>query len=125
MKKFTLFRVSVATIFWVLSVFWASTSLASLGGHPVPDVSGLTVEEAHAKYGVGSGFKHPIFFEVNRKMGPQKCVSMGPDCSFACPTAKIYSQSSHHYLNRDGTTTIRVDVYYDINEPTTFRKPSC
>ncbi|MCI5131724.1 MAG: hypothetical protein D3904_09400 [Candidatus Electrothrix sp. EH2] len=123
MKKITLF--SIFTVFLAVSFLWTSSAFAALGGDPVPDVSGLTVDEAHAKYGVGSGYKHPLVFEVNAKMGQQKCVSIGPDCSFACPTPKIYNQSSHHYLNRDGSWTIRVDVYYDINEPTTFRKPPC
>lgn len=123
MKKINLF--SILTALSAAFFLWTSTSFAALGADPVPDVSGLTVKEAHAKYGVGSGYKHPIFFEVNAKMGPQKCISIEPDCSFACPTPKIYTQSPHHYLNRDGSRTIRVDVYYDINEPTTFRKPSC
>ena len=123
MKKSNL--IFVLAVLLVSSGLWASTSFADLGGTPVPDVSGLTVDEAHEKYGVGSGYEHPIFFEVNAKMGPQKCVSIGPDCSFACPTPKIYTQSPHHYLNPDGSRTIRVDVYYDINEPTTLRKPSC
>ena len=123
MKKYNL--SCIVTVSVLFCSLWASNVFASLGTEPVPDVSGLTVEEAHEKYGVGSGYKYPIFFEVNAKMGPQKCISIGPDCSFACPTANIYSQSPHHYLNRDGSRTVRVDVYYDINQPVTFRKPSC
>ena len=102
-----------------------TNSYAALGPTPVPDVSALTVEEAHAKYGVGSGYEHPIIFVVNAKVGSQKCVSIGPDCSCACPTPKIYYQSPHHYLNGDGSRIIRVDVYYDNNETDTFREPSC
>jgi len=103
----------------------AANSFAALGNVPIPDVSALTVEEAHAKYGIGSGYKYPFVFEVNAKLGPQKCVRIGPDCSFACPTPNIYSQSPHHYLNPDGSRTVRVDVYYDINQAVISREPSC
>ena len=111
----------------VLASSWVGVphSCAALSPTPVPDVSALTVEEAEAKYGVGSGYEYPIVFEVNAKVGPQKCVSIGPDCSFACPTPKIYYQSPRHDLNWDGSRIIRVDVYYDNNEPETFREPSC
>ena len=123
MKKYN--RAVLIPILLASCVLWGSNAFAGLSPHPVPDLSGLTVEEAHAKYGVDSGFKHPLALEVNAKMGPQKCVSIGPDCSIACPTVKIYAQSRHHYLNRDGSSTIRVDVYYDINEAITSRKPNC
>ncbi|MCI5121687.1 MAG: hypothetical protein D3908_10950 [Candidatus Electrothrix sp. AUS4] len=111
----------------VLTSSWvgATNSYAALGSTPVPDVAGLTVEEAEATYGIGSEYEHPFVFEVNAKVGSQKCVSVGPDCSFACPTPKIYYQSPHHYRNWDGSSTVRVDIYYDNNEPDTFRKPSC
>ena len=111
----------------ILASSWggAANSYAALGSAPVPDVTALTVEEAEAKYGVGSGYEHPFVFEVNAKVGSQKCVSIGPDCSFACPTPKIYYQSPYHYLNWDGSRTMRVDVYYDNNDPETFRETSC
>ena len=123
MKKYS--RVVMATVLLASCALWASSSLAELSPHPVPDVSGLTVEEAHAKYGVESEYKYPLIFVVNAKMGPQKCVSIGPDCSKACPLPKIYSQSRQHYLNGDGSRIIRVDVYYDVNEPIISRDPSC
>ena len=123
MKKYNLFFIVSMVV--VSCGLWASVSFASLGSLPVPDVTALTVDEAHEKYGVNSDYEFPLFFEVNAKMGPQKCVSIGPDCSFACPTPKIYTQSSLQYLNEDRIRTIRVDVYYDISEPITFRKPSC
>ena len=124
MKKSNLF--SIGTILLASCALWATTSFAALGTHPVPDLSGLTVAEAEVLYGVESEFEHPLSFEVNAKHGLQKCVSIGPDCSQACPTPKIYTQSPyHHRLTKDGTTAIRVDVYFDISEPITSRAPSC
>ncbi|MCI5130925.1 MAG: hypothetical protein D3904_05235 [Candidatus Electrothrix sp. EH2] len=123
MKKYT--RAILINIVLASCAFWGSNSFAALAAHAIPDLSGLTVEEAHAKYGVGSGFEHPLVLTVNAKLGQQKCVSIGPDCSIACPKAKIYAQSQQHYLNSDGSRTLRVDVYYDINEAITSRKPSC
>ena len=113
------------TVVLASSSVGAANSFAASSPLAIPDVSALTVEEAHAQYGIGSEHKHPFIFEVNAKLGPQKCVRIGPDCSFACPTPKIYSQSSHHYLNPDGSRTVRVDVYYDINQAVISREPSC
>ena len=123
MKKYN--QVVLVIFLLAACALWASNSLAASSSRPVPDVSGFTIEEAHAKYGIDSGYKYPLIFEVNAKVGQQKCVSIGPDCSFACPTAKIYNQSRHYYLNGDGSRTVRVDVYYDVNESITSRKPSC
>ncbi|WP_339138619.1 MAG: hypothetical protein WGN25_09940 [Candidatus Electrothrix sp. GW3-4] len=123
MKKDNLFLI--LTILLVSYALWASAALAGPGDHHLPDVSALTIEEAEAKYGVGSGYEHPLLFEVNTELGPKNCVSIGPDCSKACPTPKIYYQSPHHYLNRDGSSTIRVDIYFDNNETITSRDPSC
>lgn len=119
------FRLCTLAIVVLSCIIWTSPAFASLGDVEVPDVTALTIDEAHAKYGVGSGYEYPLQFVVNRKMGPEKCISIGPDCSIACPTPKIYSQSPRHYLNYDGTRIIRVDIYYDNNEPITSRKPSC
>ncbi|WPD21734.1 MAG: hypothetical protein Q3M24_15715 [Candidatus Electrothrix aestuarii] len=123
MKKNNLF--SILTILLASCALWATNSFAALGQHPIPDLSGLTVAEAETIYGVGSGFEHPLSFEVNSKHGSQKCVSIGPDCSKACPTPKIYYQSPQHRPTHDGSNAIRVDVYFDINEPVTSRSPSC
>ncbi|CAK8724783.1 4Fe-4S ferredoxin-type domain-containing protein [Candidatus Electrothrix aarhusensis] len=100
-------------------------STAALGPDPMPNVEGLTVEEAEKKYGLESGYDYPIIFEVNRRLGPEKCHIIAPDCSKACPIAKIYYQSPHHYLNGDDSRTVRVDIYFDINQVTTSRDPSC
>ena len=121
MKKY-----NVLLLFTIMILSSGMLIQNSFAAYPIPDVSGLTVDEAHAKYGVGSGYEHPLFFEVNAKTGPQKCIAIGPDCVFSCAIPKIYNQSSQSYLNRDGSRTTRVDVYYDINEPVTYiRKPSC
>jgi len=122
MKNYQLLTLAIVVLSCTI---WTSASFASLGSVPVPDVIALTVDEAHEKYGVGSGYENPLIFEVNRREGVRNCVSIGPDCSIACPTPKIYYQSPQHYLNRDGTTTIRVDIYFDNNEPITSRTPSC
>lgn len=122
MKNYYLFTLAIVLLSCTI---WTSASFASLGDMPVPDVTALTIDEAHEKYGVNSGYKYPLHFTVNSKVGPQKCVSIGPDCSIACPTAKIYYQSPRHYLNHDGSRIIRVDLYYDINEPITSRTPTC
>ncbi|MCI5158757.1 MAG: hypothetical protein D3906_10035 [Candidatus Electrothrix sp. AUS1_2] len=119
--KFLLAIVFASSSAGAADSFAASGSLSLA----VPDVSALTVKEAHAKYGVDSEYEYPFVFEVNAKLGSKKCVQIGPDCSFACPTPKIYSQSSHHYLNPDGSRTVRVDVYYDINQAVISREPSC
>ncbi|MCI5220744.1 MAG: hypothetical protein D3914_16520 [Candidatus Electrothrix sp. LOE2] len=124
MKKYKV--LLLFTLVVLSSGMLIQSSSAAFGPNYLPDVSGLTVDEAHAKYGVGSGYDHPLIFEVNAKTGPQECIRIGPDCSYSCAIPKIYTQSSQYYLNRDGSRTLRVDVYYDINEPVKYiRKPSC
>ncbi|CAK8717559.1 4Fe-4S ferredoxin-type domain-containing protein [Candidatus Electrothrix laxa] len=113
------------TIMLASSGIWTQNSLAALGLDPMPNAEGLTIEEAEKKYGFESGYDHPLVFEVNGKLGPEKCEIIAPDCSKACPISKIYYQSPHHYLNRDGSRTVRVDIYFDVNQVTTSRDPSC
>ncbi|CAK8724781.1 hypothetical protein H206_02996 [Candidatus Electrothrix aarhusensis] len=113
------------TVMLVSSGLWAQNSFAALGSDPMPNIEGLTVEEAERKYGIESGYDHPLLFEVNRRLGPEKCEIIAPDCSKACPTAKIYYQSPHHYLNRDNTRTVKVDIYFDVNQVTTSKAPTC
>ncbi|WP_339138518.1 MAG: hypothetical protein WGN25_09495 [Candidatus Electrothrix sp. GW3-4] len=122
MKKY---NQVVPFILLVLCALWVPNAFAALSPHSAPDLSALTVKEADAKYGVGSGYEQPFVFEVNAEVGNSKCVSIGPDCSKACPTAKIYYQSPQHYLNRDGSSTMKVDIYFDNNDPITSRDPSC
>ena len=123
MKNYRLFTLAIVTLSCIL---WTSSSFAStLGNIDVPDFSALTVDEANEKYGVGSEYEYPFVFEVNAKLGQQKCISIGPDCSIACPTPKIYYQSPNYFVNQDGSRIIRVDLYYDINEPITSRPPTC
>ncbi|MCI5139693.1 MAG: hypothetical protein D3922_15080, partial [Candidatus Electrothrix sp. AR1] len=106
------------------SGIWIQGSFAALGPGPMPNVEGLTVEEAERKYGVESGLDHPLIFEVNGRLGNEKCEIIAPDCSKACPIAKIYYQSPRHYLNRDNSCTVRVDIYFDVNQVITSRDPS-
>ncbi|MCW5201777.1 hypothetical protein VT98_10167 [Candidatus Electrothrix communis] len=119
------FNLLLLTIMLASSGVWAQNSFAALGPDPMPNLVGLTVEEAEKKYGPESGFDHPLLFEVNRRLGNKKCEIIGPDCSKACPTAKIYHQSPHHYLNNDDSRTVRVDIYFDVNQVTTSWAPSC
>ena len=113
------------TVVLASSGVWAQNAFASLGPDPMPNIVGLTVEEAERKYGLESGYDHPLLFEVNRRLGNEKCEIIAPDCSKACPIAKIYHQSPHHYLNSDDTRTVRVDIYFDVNQVTTSWSPSC
>ncbi|CAK8715038.1 4Fe-4S ferredoxin-type domain-containing protein [Candidatus Electrothrix laxa] len=111
------------TIMLASSGIWVTTSLADF--RPQPEVAGLTIAEAEKKYGIESGYEHPLLFEVNRRLGSEKCEIIAPDCSKACPTAKIYYQSPRHHLNRDESRTVRVDIYFDVNQVTTSRAPTC
>jgi hypothetical protein len=86
-----------------------------------PNVEGLTVEEAEKTYGVQSENDRHWIFEINSESGNQKCVSIGPDCSKACPTPKIFYQFN---AQRD-TGIIKVDVYHDNNEVTPVSSQSC
>ncbi|MCI5220170.1 MAG: hypothetical protein D3914_13530 [Candidatus Electrothrix sp. LOE2] len=115
MKKYNM--MFVLTVLAVSCVIWASNSFAASGTHHI-NVEGLTLDEARAKYGVASGNSHPIIFEVNAESGPQSCgLIFAPGAhNEACPTAKIFYQSSQLIPNHDGTSTIRVDIYYDVNE---------
>ncbi|MCI5165801.1 MAG: hypothetical protein D3903_06825 [Candidatus Electrothrix sp. GM3_4] len=119
------FNLVLLTVMVAVSGIWAQNTLAALGPDPMPNIEGLTVEEAEIKYGVASGYDHPLIFEVNRRLGHEKCEIIAPDCSKACPIAKIYYQSPHHYLNRDDSRTVRVDVYFDVNQVTTSTPPTC
>jgi hypothetical protein len=81
------------------------------------NVEGLTLDEAKKKYGVASGNNHPIIFEVNAQSGPQNCELIAAiKCSKACPTAKIFFQFPELTRNYNGTSTMKIDVYYDVNE---------
>jgi hypothetical protein len=113
-----------STLLLVSSLFWLSSAFAALGHNELPNLIGLTVAEAEAKYGVGSGYDHPLVIEVNNRSGSKKCITIGPDCSTACPTAKIYHKLSH-FPNHDGTNTVRVNVHFDINQTVNSRAPSC
>ncbi|MCI5125517.1 MAG: hypothetical protein D3925_13840 [Candidatus Electrothrix sp. AR5] len=119
------YNTLLLTIMLALSGIWVQGSFAALGPDPMPNVEGLTLEEAERKYGVESGFDHPLLFEVNRRLGSEKCEIIAPTCSEACPTAKIYYQSPQHYLNGDHSRTVRVDIYFDVNQVTTSTPPSC
>lgn len=99
---------------------WTSNAFAGLDFLPEPNVEGLTVEEATERYGLESGYKQPMIFEVNAQSGNPACRIIGPDCSKACPTAKIYFQSPHFYENSDGSHTVRVDIVHDVNEVRTL-----
>ena len=123
MKKNNLF--SLLTILVASCALQVTTSFAASGTQSVPNLSGLTVDEAETLYGAESGSDHPLSFEVNARHGKQSCVAIGPDCSKACPTPKIYYQSPQLLPNRDGSSSVKVDVYFDINEPITSRSPSC
>ncbi len=107
----------LATILIASSGIWATSSFANLG--PQPNVEGLTVEEAENKYGAASGNNQPWTFTVNNESGNQSCMSIGPDCSKACPTPKIFYQSKAE----DGSRIIKVDIYYDNND--TIRTQGC
>ena len=83
MKKYNV--LLLFTIMMILSSgMLIQSSSAAFGPNYIPDVSGLTVDEAHAKYGIGSGYDRPLIFEVNAKTGPQECIRIGPDCSYSC-----------------------------------------
>ncbi|MGB5684410.1 MAG: hypothetical protein WBM35_01265 [Candidatus Electrothrix sp.] len=107
------------TIMLASSGIWVTSSFADFG--PQPDVEGLSLEEAEERYGAQSGNDHRWIFEVNAESGNPKCVSIGPDCSKACPTPKIFYQFN---AARD-TGLIKVDVYHDNNDVTVVSTQSC
>ncbi|CAK8715134.1 hypothetical protein KKHLCK_04235 [Candidatus Electrothrix laxa] len=107
------------TIMIALSGIWVANSFAAFTSQP--SVEGLTVKEAEKKYGTESENNHSWIFEVNNESGNRNCVSIGPDCSKACPTPKIFYQSKA----KDDSSTIKVDIYYDNNEVVSTRDPSC
>ena len=107
------------TIMLASSGMWVTSSLAGFG--PQPDVEGLTVEEAEERHGAQSGNDHQWIFEVNNESGNQNCISIGPDCSKACPTPKIFYQ----FNAARETGLIKVDVYHDNNDVTAVSTLSC
>ncbi len=108
---------------FILSILVVSTltlpSISFAGVRPNTSiyVEGLTLDEATAKYGVGSGREHPIIFKVNNESGVKRCgLIVGVSTNkTACTTGKIFYQSHKLVSNFDGTSTMRVDLYYDIN----------
>jgi hypothetical protein len=108
------------TIMIASTGIWVTNSFAALGP-PQPSVEGLTVEEAEKKYGAESGNDHAWTFEVNTESGNSNCVSIGPDCSKACPKAKIFYQSKAE----EGSSIIKVDIYYDNNEVAPASAQAC
>jgi len=107
------------TIMLVSSGIWVTSSFADFG--LPPSVEGLTVEEAEKEYGTQSGKDHYWIFEINGESGNQNCVSIGPDCSKACPIPKIFYQ----FKAKSEIDTIKVDIYYDNNEVVTGRTQTC
>jgi hypothetical protein len=115
MKNYNL--ISIFTVLLASSVLWTSTSFAAVNPQSVINVEGLTLDEAKKKYGVESGSNHPVIFEVNAESGSKKCeLIVASGNSHACPTGKIFYQSSQLRPNHDGTSTMRVDILYDVNE---------
>ncbi|MCI5121167.1 MAG: hypothetical protein D3908_08270 [Candidatus Electrothrix sp. AUS4] len=111
--------ILVLAVLAVSSVVWASTSFASWQAASSFNVEGLTLDEAAQKYGVDSGSSHPVIFEVNTQSGQKDCgLVIATGSSQACPTAKIFYQSNKLTPNYDGTSTMKVDIYYDVNEVT-------
>ncbi|MGB5685267.1 MAG: hypothetical protein WBM35_05620 [Candidatus Electrothrix sp.] len=123
MKRYNVLFLLV--ILLVLFGVWAPSSFAGLGGDPVPNVEGLTLEDAERIYGLTSDRDYPLLFEVNAKSGNPNCVLIGPDCSKACPKSKIFYQSPLHIPNRDHSSTVRVDIYFDNNDVIVSRDPTC
>jgi hypothetical protein len=108
----------ILTALLVSILIWTSNSFAALEDtKPVINVEGLTLDEAENKYGVASGIEHPIIFEVNAESGQRDCgLILATGGGDACPAAKIFYQSTKVIPNYDGTTTMKVDVYYDVNQ---------
>ncbi|WP_339136403.1 MAG: hypothetical protein WGN25_00750 [Candidatus Electrothrix sp. GW3-4] len=119
MKRYNL--IFILTVLLASCVIWVSNSFAVLGPPAMINVEGLSLDEAQEKYGIASGNNHPVIFEVNAQSGLQRCELIGPDGSKACPIAKIFYQSPHVIPNNDGTRSVKVDIYYDVNEVTTER----
>ncbi len=115
MKKYNLFFIG--NVLLVSCLILASNSFAELRPYTMATVEGLTINEAEKKFGVESGNDHPIIFEINARSGPQNCQLIGPEGSEACPVAKIFYQS-HLIPNNDGSSTLKVDIYFDNNEVT-------
>lgn len=105
------------------SLGWATNSFTAVYTEHIVNVEGLTLDEAREKYGVDSGVKHPVIFEVNGQSGPRHCRPiLASGGAQACPTAKIFYQSTQVIPNYDGTSTMKVDIYYDINNEVIVKK---
>ena len=111
----------ITTAILASCAIWIPNAFAGLDFLPKPNVEGLTVEKATKKYGPESGYEQPMRFEVNTQVGSPDCRIIAPDCSKACPKEKIYYQSPHYYLNRDGSRTVKVDILFDVNDVITSR----
>jgi hypothetical protein len=113
-----LYFTFILSILVVSTLTLSSISFAGVRPNTSIYVEGLTLNEATAKYGVGSGWEHPIIFKVNNESGVKRCgliVGMSTNKT-ACATGKIFYQSHKLVSNFDGTSTMRVDLYYDINQ---------
>ncbi|MCW5213348.1 hypothetical protein VU04_10615 [Desulfobulbus sp. TB] len=107
----------ILTVLVVSTLTLSSISFADVRPNTSVHVEGLTLDEAKAKYGVESGQGHPIIFKVNNESGVKRCgLIVGMSNGDACATGKIFYQSNRLVSNFDGTSTMRVDLYYDINE---------
>ncbi|MCI5117869.1 MAG: hypothetical protein D3913_07905 [Candidatus Electrothrix sp. LOE1_4_5] len=114
-----LYFTFILSILVVSTLTLSSISFAGVRPNTRIYVEGLTLDEATAKYGVGSGREHPIIFKVNNESGVKRCgliVALALPNKTACATGKIFYQSHKLVSNFDGTSTMRVDLYYDINQ---------
>ncbi|MCI5140763.1 MAG: hypothetical protein D3909_03345 [Candidatus Electrothrix sp. ATG1] len=124
MKYYNL--ILVWNVLLILGTAWNSSALAAWGAQSMPNLEGLTLDEAEEKYGLGSGNKHSLILEVNSRSGSEKCELIAAAvCSKACPTAKILYQSPGLIPNNDGTNKVKVDIYYDVNELTIGEAVRC
>ena len=109
--------ILILTVLLAFSFGWGVNSFAAVEPESTVNVEGLTLDEAEKKYGVASGIEHPVIFEINAVSGQKDCgLILATGGSQACPTAKIFYQSPHLIPNYDGTSTLKVDVYYDVNQ---------
>ena len=112
-----LYFTFILTALVVSTLTLSSISFADVRPNTSVQVEGLTLDEAKAQYGVGSGREHPIIFKVNNESGVKRCgLIKGMSNGDACTTGKIFYQSNKLVSNFDGTSTMRVDLYYDINQ---------
>ena len=123
MKKYNM--LFVLLVLAASSLIWTSASFAAAASTKI-NVEGLTLEEAAHKYGLESGSDHPVIFEVNAELGPESCgLIIAAGCLKTCPTTKIFYQSDKLIQNPDGTRTMRVDVYHDVNEVAMTKSDTC